>query len=48
MAGEKSGERTGEREGIRMAAVIGDTQQGGCFLSLKEDQRGTGAERRSR
>lgn len=37
----KGGERTEERGGIRMEAVIGDSQQEGCLLSLKEDRRET-------
>lgn len=33
---KKRGERAEERG---ESAVIGDTQQGGCLLSLKEDKR---------
>lgn len=42
MVREKRGERTEERGGTRMEAVIGDTQQGGRLLSLKEDKRDMG------
>lgn len=36
---KKKGEGTGKKREIRVEAVIGDTQQEGCLLSLKEDKR---------
>lgn len=38
MVREKRG-KDGRKRGIRMEAVIGDTQQEGCLLSLKEEKR---------
>lgn len=42
MVREQKGRKDGRKRGIRMEAVIGDTQQGGCLLSLKEDKREMG------
>lgn len=39
MVRERKGREDRRKRQIRMEVVMGETQQGGCLLSLKDDER---------